>query len=168
MTVTITRLEHAPEDLRREAARTAEAKKARRMLAIALILEGHSREQAARSCAMQRQSLRDWVHGYNAEGLAGLRNRTAPGPQPSLSPAPQAELSAWVEEGADPDRDGVVRWRRTDLRDRIAESFGVHLHERTVGKLLHKLGFRRLSARPKHPASDPAAQEAFKKTFPPW
>jgi transposase len=62
----------------------------------------------------------------------------------------------------------VVRWRCTDLRARIAESFGVTVHERTVGKLLHKLGFRHLSARPQHPASDPAAQEAFKKTSRPW
>ncbi len=168
MTVTVTRLEHSAEDLRRGAARTQDAKQARRMLAIALILEGHSREEAARSCAMQRQTLRDWVHRYNAEGLAGLCNRTAPGRRPSLSPAQQGELAAWVEQGADPDRDGVVRWRRTDLRARIAESFGVTVHERTVGKLLHKLGFRRLSARPKHPASDPAAQEAFKKTSRPW
>jgi transposase len=168
MTVTVTRLEHTPEDLRREAARTRDAKQARRMLAIALILEGGSREEAARSCAMQRQTLRDWVHRYNAEGLAGLRNRTAPGRQPSLSPAQQGELAAWIEQGADPDRDGVVRWRRTDLRARIVERFGVPLHERTVGKLLHKLGFPRLSARPKHPASDPAAQEAFKKTSRPW
>ena len=168
MTVTVTRLEHSAEDLRREAARTHDAKQARRMLAIALILEGHSREEAARSCAMQRQTLRDWVHRYNAEGLAGLCNRTAPGRRPSLSPDQQGELAAWVEQGADPDRDGVVRWRRTDLRARIAESFGVTVHERTVGKLLHKLGFRHLSARPKHPASDPAAQEAFKKTSRPW
>jgi transposase len=168
MTITITRQEHTAADLRREAARTRDARAARRMLAIALILEGRSREEAAASCGMQRQTLRDWVHRYNAEGLAGLRNRTAPGRQPSLSAAQQADLAAWVEQGPDPARDGVVRWRRTDLRDRIAKSFGVSLHERTVGKLLRRLNFRRLSARPKHPDSDPAAQEAFKKTSPSW
>ena len=168
MTVTITRQEHTAADLRREAARTRDARAARRMLAIALILEGGSREEAATSCGMQRQTLRDWVHRYNAEGLAGLCNRTAPGRQPSLSPAQQAELAGWVEQGPDPERDGVVRWRRTDLRARIAQNFGVHLHERTVGKLLRKLDFRRLSARPQHPDSDAAAQEAFKKTSPTW
>ena len=168
MTVTITRQEHSAADLRRQAARTRDAKAARRMLAIALILEGRSREEAATSCGMQRQTLRDWVHRYNAQGLAGLSNRTAPGRQPSLSAAQQAELAAWVEQGPDPERDGVVRWRRTDLRERIAQSFGVPLHERTVGKLLRRLNFRRLSTRPKHPDSDPAVQEAFKKTSPPW
>ena len=96
--------------------------------------------------------------------MPSLCNRTAPGRQPSLSPAQQAELAGWVEQGPDPERDGVVRWRRTDLRERIAQSFGVPLHERTVGKLLRKLNFRRLSARPKHPDSDPAVQEAFTPT----
>ena len=62
----------------------------------------------------------------------------------------------------------MVRWRRVDLRDLIDRRFGVRLHERTVGKLLRRLGFRRLSVRPRHPQSDPAAQEAFKKTSPPW
>src|SRR3712207_4880016 len=164
MTVTITRQEHSAADLRREAARTRDARAARRMLAIALILEGRSREEAATSCGMQRQTLRDWVHRYNAQGLAGLSNQTAPGRQPSLSAAQQAELAAWVEQGPDPERDGVVRWRRTDLRERIATSFGVELHERTVGKLLRKLDFRRLSARPQHPDSDAAAQEADRKS----
>ena len=164
MTVAITRRELGAGDLRREAWRCRDAAASRRMLALALVLDGASREGAARAAGMGRQTLRDWVHRYNAQGLAGLPNRTAPVRQPSLSAAQQAELAAWVEQGPDPDRDGVVRWRRTDLRERIAQSFGVPLHERTVGKLLRKLNFRRLSARPKHPDSDPAAQEAFKKT----
>ena len=42
------------------------------MLAIALVLEGRSREDAAASCGMDRQTLRDWAHRNNAEGLAGL------------------------------------------------------------------------------------------------
>ena len=58
----------------------------------------------------------------------------------------------------------MVRWRRTDLRAPIAQSFGVELHERTVGKLLRKFDFRRLSARPRHPGSDAADQEALKNS----
>src|SRR5919202_1090282 len=139
MTVAVTRKELGAVEPRRQAGRCRDAKAARRMLALALVLEGSSRAEAARAAAMQRQTLRDWVHRYNAEGLAGLRNRTAPGRQPSLSPAQQAELAGWVEQGPDPERDGVVRWRRTDLRERIAQNFGVQLHERTVGKLLRKL-----------------------------
>ena len=77
---------------------------------------------------------------------------------------PRWDPGALVEAGPDPARDGVVRWRRQDLQRRIAEAFGVEVHERTVGKYLAALGFRRLSVRPQHPKADPDAQEAFKKT----
>ena len=136
------------------------------MLAIALVLEGADRRTAAETCGMDRQTLRDWVHRYNAEGLAGLSNqRGAPRPR-RLDPDQMSELTAWLEAGPDPAADGVVRWRRQDLQARIAERFGVELHERTVGKYLAALGYRRLSVRPRHPKTDPEAQEAFKKTLP--
>ena len=96
-------------------------------------------------------------------GLAGLSNRTAPGRTPYLSAAQKAELSEIVRAGPDPEVDRVVRWRRIDLKHLIKERFGVVMHERTVGKQLAELGFRRLSVRPAHPQSDPAAQPAFKK-----
>lgn len=73
-----------------------------------------------------------------------------------------------VEEGPDLARDGVVRWRRVDLQTWIKAQFGVELHERSVGKLLRRQGFVRLSVRPHHPSSDPAAQAAFKQTSPNW
>ena len=170
MAVAITRTELPAADLRRKAARTRDAKAARRMLAIALVLEGRPRGEAAAQCGMDRQALRDWVHRYNAEGIAGLSDRPGrPGPKPCLSPAQEAEVGRWVEAGPDPaEHGGLARWRRTDLRDRIERRFGPRLHERTVGKLLRRLRFRRLSVRPRHPESDPAAQEAFKKTSPLW
>jgi transposase len=168
MTVAITRDEASAGDLRREAARCRDAAAARRMLALALVLEGHSREEAARHAGMDRQTLRDWVHRYNAEGLAGLRDRPRPGPKPRLTPEQLAELETVVEQGPDPARDGVVRWRRTDLRALIRARFTVNLHERSVGKLLRRLGFTRRSVRPKHPASEPKAQETFKKASPTW
>ena len=114
---------------------------------------------------MDRQTLRDWVHRYNAEGLAGLRSRQATGPRSRLTREQQAELAALVEAGPDPEQHGVVRWRRVDLRDELERRFGVKLHERSVGKVLAKLGYRRLSVRPRHPQADEAAQEAFKKTL---
>jgi transposase len=168
MTVGITRRELGAADLRREAGRCRDAKAARRMLALALVLEGCSREAAARHAGMDRQTLRDWVHRYNAEGLAGLRDRRRPGRKPRLTPEQEAELVRAVERGPDPDRDGVVRWRRVDLRALIEARFAVRLHERSVGKVLRRLGFARLSVRPRHPLSDPAAQEAFKKASPSW
>ena len=168
MAIGITRRELSAGELRREAKRCRDAAASRRMLALALVLEGHSREEAARHAGMDRQSLRDWVHRYNAEGLAGLRDRPRSGRKPRLTPEQGAELAAAVEQGPDPDRDGVVRWRRVDLKALIEARFDVRLHERSVGKVLRRLGFARPSARPKHPLRDPAAQEAFKKASPRW
>jgi transposase len=133
------------------------------MLAVALVLEGCSRDVAAGTCAMDRQTLRDWVHRYNELGVAGLFDRPRRnGPRARLSPEQQSEVAIWVEQGPDLERDGVVRWRCVDLQQRIAQKFAVSLHERTVGKLLRKLSFRRLSARPQHPQSKPEAQALFK------
>src|SRR5512133_3693607 len=117
MTIAITRLDLTAADLRAAAARTQDAKASRRMLAIALLLEGWSREAAAEACAMDRQTLRDWVHRYNDFGLAGLYNQARRnGPLPRLSSEQQAEVAEWVEQGADLARDGVVRWRCVDLQ----------------------------------------------------
>jgi transposase len=168
MAVAVRRLELDASDLRRAATRCRDAKAARRMLALALVLEGHAREAAARHAGMDRQTLRDWVHRYNAHGLAGLHDRPHLGPKPRLTPEQMAELESIVEQGPDPERDGIVRWRRVDLKVLIERRFGVHLHERSVGKVLRRLGFARLSVRPKHPSSDPEAQAAFKKTSPSW
>jgi transposase len=115
---------------------------------------------------MDRQTLRDWVHRYNAAGLAGLRNLKSPGPGSKLTARQRAELAELVEAGPDPVVHGVVRWRRVDLRDELQRRFGVALHERSVGKVLAKLGYRKLSVRPRHPKADEEAQETFKKTLP--
>jgi transposase len=168
MTVAVTRRELSAEGLRREAVCCRDVPAARRMLALALVLEGSSRAAAARATGMDRQTLRDWVHRYNQGGVAGLRDRPRSGRKPRLTPAQAEELAAVVEQGPEPDRDGVVRWRRVDLRAVIAARFGVRLHERSVGKVLRRLGFTRLSVRPKHPTSDPEAREAFKKALPSW
>src|SRR3954466_13391977 len=168
MTVAITRRELDAGGLRREAGRCRDARAARRMLALALVLEGASREEAARAAGMDRQTLRDWVHRYNAEGLAGLRDRRRPGPRPRLTPEQEAALEGAVERGPDPDRDGAVRWRRVDLKALIEARYGVALHERSVGKRLRRLGFTRLPVRLKQPKSDGAAQEAFNKASPIW
>ena len=124
------------------------------------------RKTAAETCGMDRQTLRDWVHRYNAAGLAGLRNLKSPGPGSKLTVRQQAELAELVEAGPDPAVHGVVRWRRVDLRDELQRRFGVALHERSVGKILTKLGYRKLSVRPRHPQADEEAQETFKKTLP--
>lgn len=166
MAVAITRIELSVRELRAVAAKATDAKAARRMLSIALVMEGVDCKTAAESYGTDRQTLRDWVHHYNADGLEGLLNRRSAGPAPRLSGEQKGELAQMVREGPDPAMDGVVRWRRIDLQGKIEECFGVTMHERTLGKQLAALGFRRLSVRPQHPKSDPNAQEMFKKTSP--
>ena len=166
VSVAIARMDLDARGLRRAAALSRDADAARRMLALALVMEGRSRTEAAQSCGMDRQTLRDWVHRYNSEGLEGLKDRRSLGPAPRLSPEQQAEVAEWVRQGPQLAEHGVVRWRRIDLSRRIKQAFGVELAERSVGELLRRLGFRRLSVRPQHPGQDAAAQAAHKKTSP--
>lgn len=113
---------------------------------------------------MDRQTLRDWVHRYNAEGIEGLSDRLRSGRKSRLSAEQEAEFAALVRTGPDLSKDGVVRWRRVDLCNVIADRYDVELHERSVGKLLRRLGFSHLSVRPRHPKADVQAQDTFKKT----
>ena len=159
--VEVTRLDLTPAELRAAATRTKDVSAARRMLCLAMVLEGSDRTTAAETCGMDRQTLRDWVHRYNAEALPGLYDRKRLGARPKLTAEQSAALAAMVEAGPDPAVHGVVRWRRVDLRDELQRQFGVELHERSVGKVLKRLGYRRLSVRPRHPEADEEAQEAF-------
>jgi len=151
--IAITRTDISARELRFIAKRTRDCRVVRRILAIALVLEGVDRATSARS-----------------SGIAELSDRRGKGAKPRLSPTQQAQfvawVEAWVEAGPNPVKDGVVRWRCADLQARVEDAFGVKLHERTIGKYLAKHGFRRLSVRPEHPKTDPAAQQAFKKTLP--
>ena len=106
---------------------------------------------------MDRQILCDWVHRYNAEGLDGLHNRTAPGAKPKLSAEQEREVAELVRSGPDLAEHGVVRWRRIDLARVIEQRYGVKLAERSVGDLLRRLGFRRISVRPRCPEQDVAS-----------
>jgi transposase len=164
----ITRHDLSSATLRQQAARCRDGRVACRMLAVALILDGATRTEAAAACGMERQTLRDWVHRYNAEGVAGLRDARRSGRPPALSAAQMVELKALVLAGPDLAKDGVVRWRCVDLRTVIKARFDVAVHERTVGKLLRRLDLTRLQPRPFHPKQDLEAQAAFKKTSQAW
>jgi transposase len=159
------RTDYSARELRRLAATTKNANQSRRLLSLAAILDGMSRTDAARIGGMDRQTLRDWVHRFNERGPDGLRDTWSKGHPPRLSAAQQTELAQLVETGPDRAVHGVVRWRRIDLQRLIAERFGVAYHERTVGKILHRLGFSHISARPRHPAQDGQTVAAF-KNFP--
>lgn len=162
--VKITRLDMSAAEVRAAAKRMENPLVMRRGLAIAMVLDGDDRKRAAEACGMDRQTLRDWVHRYNEEGLEGLRERRHNNHQSPLTPDVAEAFTGLVEQGPDPAVHGVVRWRRVDLKRELETRFGIKVHERTVGAYLAKLGYRRLSVRPQHPDADPEAQEAFKKT----
>jgi transposase len=164
--VKVARTGHTPAWLRAYAAKSDDAAQTRRLLAIALVLEGASRLEAARQTGMDRQTLRDWVHRYNEGGIEALVSLPAPGPMPKLSAEQMQELRALVLAGPDPKVNKVVRWRCTDLREEVARRYSVTVHEGTVGRWLRKLKLTRLQPRPFHPKKDAAAQETFKKNFP--
>jgi transposase len=161
------REDYSASELRHLAAATKDANQSRRLLSLAAVRDGMNRTEAARIGGMDRQTLRDWVHRFNADGPNGLLDSWSKGPEPRLSAAQRAEIAQLVEIGPDRAVHGVVRWRRIDLQRIIVERFGVAYHERTIGKLLKTLGFSHISARPHHPAQDARTIEAFKKTSPP-
>ena len=164
--IVVTRLDYSASELR-SLARSEAGSVACRILAIAHVLDGATRAEAAALCGMDRQTLRDWVHRFNADGVEGLANKASPGRTPALSDEQMTELRQIVLAGPDLAKDKVVRWRCCDLQGVIAERFGVDVHERTVGKLLRRLRLTRLQPRPHNPKLDEAAQALFKKTFPP-
>ena len=161
------RQDFGADELRRVAVKASDADQARRLLALAAVYEGTDREVAARIGGMDRQTLRDWVHRFNAQGPDGLINITPPGRPRKLSAEQDEELRQLVESGPDPEKDGVVRWRCVDLKRVLGERFGVDLSAVSLTRALKKLGFSHISARPRHPAQDAQAIAAFKKTFPP-
>jgi transposase len=160
------REDYSAEELRALARRSKTVKQSRRLLSLAAIRDGMDRGAAARIGGMDRQTLRDWVHRFNALGPEGLIDNWTDGPKPRLSAEQLAQLAQIVGVGPDRERDGVVRWRRIDLKRVIAEKFGVDFHSRYVGKLLQKLRFSHISARPRHPAQDERIVEAFKNVWP--
>ena len=153
-------------EVRRLAKRAKDAAQARRLLAIAAVLDGASREGAAKIGGMDRQTLRDWVIRFNDQGPNGLINIPSPGVPPKLGKKHRAFLARLVEEGPIPAVHGVVRWRACDLIMRLYEEFRLSVSDDTIYRVLKDLGFSHVSARPKAYKQDPDAMEAFKKTLP--
>lgn len=155
--------------LRDLARRSRDPRQLRRLLALAAVYAGMSRAEAAAIGGMDRQTLRDWAHRFNESGPEGLTDRARTGRPRQLSDAQMEELAEIVETGPDPAVDGVVRWRRIDLKRVIEERFGVVYSERAISDLLARLSFSYISGRPQHPRQNEPVLEAFKKTSPtPW
>ena len=151
------------EELRRLACQERNGRVACRLLALAHVLDGMSRERAARQAGMDRQTLRDWVIRFNAEGGEGLRDRPRSGRPPWLDEGQLAAFKALVLRGPDPERDGVSTWRAKDLCRIVEDRFGVSYTGNGMLRLLHDLGLSWQKARPVHPEADLKAPARFKK-----
>jgi transposase len=149
--------------VRLEARRSKDGPQARRLLALAAIYEGASRTEAARIGGVTVQIVRDWVARFNEFGAPGLLDRKPPGQPSILSGAHREALTAIIESGPTPDVHGVVRWRLVDLVQWLKEKYEIAISVQTLSRELRSLGYRKLSARPRHHAQDPDAIEAFKK-----
>ena len=160
------RTDYTAGEVRRFAQRAKDAAQARRLLAIAAVLDGASREEAAKIGGMDRQTLRDWVIRFNEQGADGLINIPSPGMPPKLNAIHRAFLARIVEEGPIPAIHGVVRWRACDLIMRLHEEFGLSVSDDTIYRALKTLGFSHVSARPKAYKQNAEAMDAFKKTSP--
>ncbi len=153
--------------LRSLAKATRDAGQSRRLLALAEIYDGGSRTKAARIGSVGLQTIRDWVVRFNACGPEGLIDAKAPGNTCKLNDSQREALANIVESGPTPAIHGVVRWRLKDLAMWVWEEFQISVNETTLSRELRSLGYRKLSARPRHYAQNPEALEAFKKVSPP-
>ena len=160
------REDYGARDLRGLAKASRDAAQTRRLLALAAIYEGTSRGVAAEMGGVQRQTVRDWVAAFNAHGPAGLIDGKAPGQRPLLDGEQRAALGRVVEVGPDPAVDGLVRWRLIDLAQWVFAEFGIAISKQTLRRTLRQRGYRKLSARPRHHAQDPAAVSYTHLTLP--
>lgn len=144
-----------------------DANQVRRLLALAVIYEGGTRSDAARVGGVGLQTVRDWVLRFNAAGPDGLIDGVPPGGVPRLDDAQRRALAEIVESGPIPASHGVVRWRLIDLAQWVWDEFSISISKQTLSRELRAMGYRKLSARPRHHAQDADAIPAFKKTSPP-
>jgi transposase len=148
--------------LRRLARRERDGRMSARLIALANVLDGMHREAAARAAGMDRQTLRDWVIRFNAEGVHGLRDQPRSGRPMRMTEGQQATLKAIVLRGPDPERDGLSSWRIVDLCRIAEERFGVVYRKGGMLRLVKSLNLSWQKTRPRHPKADRAAQERFK------
>jgi transposase len=152
--------------LRGVAKKTNDGPQARRLLALAAIYDGATRTEAAKIGGVGLQIVRDWVVRFNARGPEGLLNGKPPGKPSKLNDAQRHAIARTIESGPIPAIHGVVRWRLIDLAQWIFEEFRITVAKQTLSRELRAMGYRKLSARPRHHAQAAGAIEDFKKTFP--
>ena len=152
--------------LRAVARGSKDANQTRRLLALAAVYDGATRTEAAVIGGVTVQIVRDWVAKLNAHGPAGLIDRRGGGTPPILSDQHRRALAVTIEDGPIPAVHGVVRWRVIDLCQWLWDGYAVRVSKQTLSRELRAMGYRRLSARPRHHAQAHGAIDAFKKVSP--
>jgi transposase len=151
-------------ELRALARKTKDGPQARRLLALAAIYDGATRTEAARIGGVTLQIIRDWVMRFNARGAAGLLDGKSPGQPSRLNDVQRQAIVRMIESGPIPAMHGVVRWRLIDLSQWVYEEFRITVTKQTLSRELRAMGYRKLSARPRHHAQAEGAIEDFKKS----
>ena len=152
--------------LRGFAKKTKDGPQARRLLALAAIYDGAPRSEAVKIGGVGLQIIRDWVLRFNARGPDGLLNGKSPGQPSKLNDVQRQAIARMIESGPIAAVHGVVRWRLIDLAQWIFEEFRITIAKQTLSRELRALGYRKLSARPRHHAQAEGVIEDFKKTSP--
>ena len=152
--------------LRGLAKKTKDGPQARRLLTLAAIYDGATRTEAAKIGGVGQQIIRDWVLRFNAHGPDGLLDRKPPGQPSRLNDGQRQAVARMIESGPIPAVHGVVRWRLIDLAQWIFEEFRITIAKQTLSRELRAMGYRKLSARPRHHAQVEGVVEDFKKTSP--
>lgn len=120
------------------------------------------REQIAQAVGRSRQFVDQWVGRYRRGGLDALVPKRQPGAARRLDAEQESRLCAMLDAGPPPE-EGIAAYNGPILRERIEQRFGKVYSLGGVYKLLHRLGYNDLMPRPRHPDTDPAALEEFKK-----
>jgi transposase len=138
----------------------------RRLLALVTIYDGGTRADAARLGGVGQQTVRNWVLRFNAKGPDGLVDGKSTGRPSLLDDEQRRALVAMVEAGRMPVIHEVVRWRLIDLARWVFDEYGLSVTKQILSRELRALGYRKLSARPRHHEHDETAVEAFKTKVP--
>jgi len=152
--------------LRGLAKRSQDGPQSRRLLTLAAIYDGATRSEAAKIGDVGLQIIRDWVLRFNARGPDGLLNGKSPGQPARLNDTQRQAIARMIEMGPIPSVHGVVRWRLIDLTQWAFEEFHIVVSKQTLSRELRAMGYRKLSARPRHHAQAEGAIEDFKKASP--
>ena len=136
-----------------------------RLLGMAHLQKHGSLTRTAQALFVHITTVQNWLNRFRREGLAGLREKPRPGRANKLTGEQLARLPELIGELTAEKPGGRVKGK--DIQARLAAQFGVHYALSSLYLLLHRQGWSWITARSKHPKSDPIAQAGFKKTLPP-